>query len=153
MKPRRSCLHVIMCNRQFAIEMGKLIESADPEFLPYVALIAFGGVRREELVKGLDWSAIDFNRGTIVVPAAIAKTGRKRKIEMSANLAACLEPYKRMRGAIFNRDPRKRMAKLAKAAGVAWKRNALRHSFGLYRLEQTKMLGRWRWKWETAQPL
>jgi hypothetical protein len=33
------------------------------------------------------------------------------------------------------------MAKLSKAAGVTWKRNALRHSFGSYRLEQTKNAG------------
>jgi len=109
--------------------------------LPYVALIAFGGVRREELAKGLEWSAIDFSRGTILVPAAIAKTGRKRKIEMSENLSQWLAPYRGKRGAIFDRDPRKRMAKLAKAAKVSWERNGLRHSFGSYRMEQTKNPG------------
>src|SRR5262249_34892125 len=60
-------------------EMSRLLNAADKEFLPYIALIAFGGLRREELRKGLSWNAIDFERGTITVPAAIAKTGRKRK--------------------------------------------------------------------------
>ena len=43
-----------------------------PDFLPYIALIAFGGVRREELHKGLMWEAINFDRGYIIVSASIA---------------------------------------------------------------------------------
>jgi hypothetical protein len=44
-------------------------------------------------------------------------------------------------GPIFDKDPRKRIAKVVKASGVKWKRNALRHSFGSYRMEQTKNEG------------
>ncbi len=33
------------------------------------------------------------------------------------------------------------MAKVSARSGVKWKRNALRHSFGSYRLEQTKNAG------------
>jgi integrase len=94
-------------------------------------------VRREELHKGLKWDAVNFDRGTITVPAAIAKTGRKRKIVMSENLLKWLAPYRVKSGPIFNKDPRKRIAKAAKASGMSWKRNALRHSFGSYRMEQT----------------
>ena len=38
-------------------EMSKLLNAADADFIPYLALIAFGGVRREELFKGLTWGA------------------------------------------------------------------------------------------------
>jgi integrase len=103
-------------------------------------LIAFGGVRREELHKGLKWDAINFDRRTITVPAAIAKTGRKRKIVMAENLSEWLAPYRIKSGSIFKTDPRKRIAKVVKASGVKWKRNALRHSFGSYRM-QTKNEG------------
>jgi len=122
-------------------EISRLLNAAEPDFLPYLALIAFGGVRREELHKGLKWDAINFDRGTITVPAAIAKTGRKRKIVMSENLLKWLAPYRVKSGSIFNKDPRKRIAKAAKASGMSWKRNALRHSFGSYRMEQTKNEG------------
>jgi integrase len=122
-------------------EISRLLNAADPGFLPYIALIAFGGVRREELHKGLLWDAINFERGTITVPAAIAKTGRKRKIVMSENLSEWLAPYRMKSGPIFDKDPRKRIAKLVKASGLTWKRNALRHSFGSYRMEQTKNEG------------
>jgi hypothetical protein len=105
------------------------------------ALIAFGGVRREELHKGLSWEAISFDRHTITVPAAIAKTGRKRKIVMAENLSHWLTPYQMRSGPIFNKDPRKRLAKIVRLSGVKWKRNGLRHSFGSYRMEQTKNEG------------
>ncbi len=98
-------------------------------------------MRREELHNGLSWGAINFDRATITVPAAIAKTGRKRKIVMHENLLQWLSPFRVKSGPIFKIDPRKRIAKVIKASGVKWKRNALRHSFGTYRMEQTKNEG------------
>ena len=70
-------------------ELARMLNAADADFVPYLALIAFGGVRREELYKGLSWGAINFDRETITVPASIAKTGRKRKIVMHENLLQC----------------------------------------------------------------
>ncbi len=122
-------------------EISRLLNAAESDFLPYLALIAFGGVRREELHKGLSRGAINFDRATITVPAAIAKTGRKRKIVMHENLLQWLSPFRVKSGPIFKIDPRKRIAKVVKASGVKWKRNALRHSFGSYRMEQTKNEG------------
>jgi integrase len=122
-------------------EIERLLTKADPDFVPYIALLAFGGVRREELHKGLSWDAINSDRGTITVPASIAKTAHKRKIVMSENLLQWLAPYRVKSGPIFDIDPRKRIAKLVKASGVKWKRNGLRHSFGSYRMEQTKNEG------------
>ena len=122
-------------------EVSALINTADSEFLPWIALIAFGGVRREELNKGLAWENIDFSKRTVLVPADIAKTGRKRKIVMPANLFKCLAPYRSLRGPVFNKDPRKRLAHLTETSGVTWKVNALRHSFGSYRMEQIKNAG------------
>ena len=121
--------------------MARLLNASDPDFVPYLALIGFGGVRREELHKGLLWASINFDRGYIIVPAAIAKTGRKRKIVMHENLLQWLLPYRVKSGPIFAQDPQRRIAKVVKASGVKWKRNALRHSFGSYRMEQTKNEG------------
>jgi integrase len=122
-------------------EVARLLAAADKEFVPWIVLLCFGGVRREELHKGLLWDAIDFEKRTIVVPAAIAKTGRKRKIDMAENVLEWLSPYRGKRGPIFKANPKNRMAKVSKASGVPWKRNALRHSFGSYRMEQTKNAG------------
>jgi integrase len=121
--------------------IARLLNAADRDFIPYLVLIAFGGVRREELHKGLLWEAVNFDRGCIIVPAAIAKTGRKRKIVMSENLLEWLAPFRMKSGPIFDIDPQRRIAKVVKASGVKWKRNALRHSFGSYRMELTKNEG------------
>jgi integrase len=122
-------------------EISRLLGAADPDFVPYIALLAFGGVRREELHKGLKWEAINFDRGCIIVPAAIAKTGRKRKIVMSENLREWLAPFGEKSGPIFNTHPKRRIGKVVTTSGVKWKRNALRHSFGSYRMERTKNEG------------
>ena len=122
-------------------EMARLLGVADPDFVPYIALIAFGGVRSAELRKGLLWGAINFERGYIIVSAAIAKTGRKRKIVMSENLLEWLAPHGEKKGPIFNIDPRRRIEKVVEASRLKWKRNGLRHSFGSYRMEQTKNEG------------
>lgn len=122
-------------------EMKKLLAHADEDFLPWVALIGFGGVRHEELHKGLKWESIDFAKGTLIVPGEIAKTSRKRKVDLPDNLRAWLTPYAGRRGAIFATDPDARIQKLARAASVPWKRNALRHSFGSYRMEAIKNAG------------
>ncbi len=122
-------------------EIARLLNAAAPDFVPYIALLAFGGVRREELHKGLLWESIDFIRGAIIVPAAIAKTNRKRKIPMHENLVAWLEPYRVKSGPIFDIAPDNRIEKVVRASGVKWKRNGLRHSFGSYRMELTKNEG------------
>lgn len=122
-------------------EVAALLAAAGEKFLPWLLFIAFGGVRREELAKGLAWESVDFENTHLVVPAGIAKTGKKRKIDLAENLLAWLAPYRGRKGAIFAQDARKQMAKVSEAAGVAWKRNALRHSFGSYRMEATKNAG------------
>jgi hypothetical protein len=62
-------------------------------------------------------------------------------VPVAENLLKWLAPYRVKTGAIFKIDPRKRIAKVVKASGVSWKRDALRHSFGSYRMEQTKNEG------------
>jgi hypothetical protein len=52
-----------------------------------------------------------------------------------------LSPYRNRTGPIFDRDFRKPLARVCKAARVTYKRNALRHSFGAYRMEMVKNAG------------
>lgn len=131
-------------------EMGELLSAADDEFRPWIVLIGFCGVRREE-VSRLDWSAVDFKQKCIIIPANVAKTKRRRKIPIQPNAAKWLADYSKKEGHIFAIDPRKRMAKTMarvnaarkqqKRDPLAWKANALRHSFCSYRLEATKNAG------------
>ena len=131
-------------------EMAALLSNASERFLPYLALIAFGGVRADDITddeprpgqsKGqLRWEDIDFVRHCVNVPESISKTIR-RKIEMPINLRVWLAPYRGRKGFIYEVDPSTDRANCCKAAGVQWKANAHRHSFASYRLEQTKNAG------------
>ncbi len=131
-------------------EMDALLCHASERFLPYLALIAFGGVRADEITddepmpgqsKGqLRWEDIDFDRGVVNVPEKVSKTIR-RKIEMQPNLRAWLAPYRGRKGFIYEVDPSTDRAKTCEAAGVTWKANAHRHSFASYRLEQRRAEG------------
>ena len=122
-------------------EVAKLLAHAEEDFLPWIVLIAFGGLRNEELKKGLAWDSINFDQGSLLVPARIAKTNRKRKIDLPENALQWLAPYRARHGAIFDRHFQKPLARACKAAGVTYKRNALRHSFGSYRMELVKNAG------------
>jgi integrase len=128
-------------------ETAALLSNASERFLPYLALIAFGGVRADEISEDeprpgeergqLRWEDIDFERGVVNVPEAVSKTIR-RKITMQPNLAQWLTPYRGRKGFIYDLEPSNDREKCATAAGVKWKHNALRHSFASYRLEACK---------------
>jgi integrase len=122
-------------------DVAKLLAHAEEDFMPWIVLIAFGGVRNEELAKGLVWESVNFNRGYIIVPASIAKTNRKRKIDLPENALEWLTPYRNRIGPIFDRDFRKPLKRACNAARIKYKRNALRHSFGSYRMEMVKNAG------------
>ena len=69
---------------------------------------------------------------------SIAKTGRKRKIDLPENLLKWLAPYRNRSGAISDRDFGRPLARACEPARVKYKRNALRHSFGSYQMEMVK---------------
>ena len=79
-----------------------------------------------------------------VTPEAAKKTRKKdlrRYIPLLPNLANMLRPLRENRGPIYSPEfppITKEFARVAKKAGVKWKRNALRHSFGTYRSASTK---------------
>ena len=58
-------------------EVTRLTEHAGADFLPWVAIIAFGGVRHEELSKGLTWSCINFQKGTIIAEGNLQELHRR----------------------------------------------------------------------------
>jgi integrase len=118
-------------------EIRVLLESASAEVVCAVAVGAFAGLRSEE-IKRLEWSDIDFGKKHIQVQAKNAKTRSRRLIPLRANLRAWLLPYRQASGPITAYlNLGNAFMKLATTAGVAWKRNGLRHSFVSYRMAET----------------
>src|SRR5205823_787332 len=96
----------------------------------------FAGVRAAEMEK-LDWSEIDFESGHIEIRAAKSKTRKRRLIPISDNLAAWIRPVAKLRGPVVPTQLRKQFdAVKARAKLQDWPQNAMRHSYGSYRLAQ-----------------
>lgn len=126
-------------------EAEALLVNATPEFRPWVLLIGWAGVRREELAKGLDWSHINMAKGTLTVPEDIAKTGKRRKIPLYPNVLEWLAHYRGRKGAICqlkDTATEERISALCVAAEVKWRQNSLRHSFGCFAMEREQNAGK-----------
>ncbi len=118
-----------------------LLAAASPHVATCFAIQAFAGVRTAELLR-LTWHDLERRPGYIEVTAKQAKTAARRLIPISENLAEWLRLAPR-NGAelLWTRSSNRYFEgqKLsASRAGMAWKANALRHSFISYRLAKTK---------------
>jgi len=119
-------------------EMIKLLANAKSDHLVALAVMGFAGIRAEEF-KRLQWEHFDFAEKHIIVPDSVAKCEERRIVPLSDNLCAWLLPHKQASGPVC---PYSNLAivfaRLAKRAGIQWKRNGLRHSFISYRTALTK---------------
>ena len=117
-------------------EMSKLLKSADHATQPMLAIGGFSGIRSAEIVQ-LHWEDVLWDQGYIEIKARKAKTKARRLVPIQPNLRAWLEPYRESSGAICNfHSLSERYEKLSIKAGIGWRQNALRHSYGSYRLAQ-----------------
>lgn len=119
-------------------QAARLLESATPDILPYIAIGLFGGLRRAELER-LDWSEVDFESGLVEVKAAKSKTAQRRFVTMQPNLREWLLPVRKHKGNITPEDFNAQFVQARLAAGITeWPDNALRHSFASYHLAHFK---------------
>jgi integrase len=119
-------------------ETSRLLASAPPRLLPYVAIGAFAGLRRAELER-VEWKEVDFRAGVIEVTATKAKSARRRVVKIMPNLAQWLRPYVENRGNVTPSEYRELLDAAREAASIeVWPNNALRHSFASYHLARFK---------------
>jgi integrase len=94
----------------------------------------------------LTWADVDLVGRNITVGAKKAKTASRRVVPICDNLAAWLAPYAGKQGPIWPGSHfdfyHGGQQDTAKAAGVEWKSNALRHSYASYRFALTNDAGR-----------
>ena len=119
-------------------ELAALLKAASEKFKPCLALGAFAGLRSAEIER-LEWSDIDLAGQFITVAADKAKTASRRLVPVLSALAEWLQPYAKARGRVWTGTHDEfydAQQEAATAAGIAWKSNALRHSFISYRLAE-----------------
>jgi integrase len=130
-----------------------LLNASDSNILPYVAISVFAGLRTCEVEK-LDWSEVDLDSGLIEVKAAKAKTAKRRHAPIAENLAGWIRSFAKLSGPVAPEGLRKRFDECRRNAGfgrpgteteeekkagvklIKWPQNAMRHSYGSYRLAQ-----------------
>jgi hypothetical protein len=137
------------------IEMQAWIANIKSEFLPWLLIGGFSGIRSEEISPdrtsnkdGLRWEDFNWTQRIVKVRRETAKLDEPRIAPIAENLFAWLEPYRGRVGLVCRRSPTKReTSRLSKITGVEidgrvvrlkWKTNALRHSYGSYRLAVIK---------------
>ena len=121
-------------------EITQLLAAADKDLKPVLAIGAFAGLRYFEITR-LDWAEVNLAARHIEVKAKKAKTRARRLVPISKNLSAWLEKYKESSGPVWPHSEAylaERLCDCARAAGMKWKHNALRHSFISYRVAQIK---------------
>jgi integrase len=122
-------------------QAARLLESATPDVLPFIALGLFAGLRRAEIHR-LDWREIDFESGLIEVQAQKSKTAQRRFVTMQPCLREWLLPVRKHKGNVTPGETfefRAAFDQARTAAGIEeWPDNALRHSFASYHLAHFK---------------
>lgn len=124
-------------------ELEILLAHVQPQFLPWLALAAFAGIRTDEsfpLATGekepLDWSDFHWDRDIIIVRPETDKNGHRRVVPILPVLRHWLFPIRQKSGPLTTASPSSgkysETARLGKFIG-GWKPNALRHSFISYR--------------------
>jgi integrase len=119
-----------------------LLSSAPPEIVPILVLQAFCGVRLAEAQR-ITWGNIimDGKNPYVELPSTVTKTNRRRNPPIPKNALAWLRPLRGLPKTSIEVTHDKYHSALqaaAAAAGVDWKPNILRHSFGTYRLGVVK---------------
>lgn len=128
-------------------EAKALMTAAVTHYLHTLAIMAIGlfsGVRSCELMK-LEVHMIKLAQRIIDIPAEISKTGQRRLVPISDNLAAwlALSPLPQ-EGRVFSHGQNtfyKNYVAIRNAAGVQKKANGMRHSFATYHLAQFSDVG------------
>ena len=109
----------------------------DRKFLvPYFVMGGLAGLRHAEITR-LEWSDVDFTQKVVRVGADKAKTASNRIVPLSDEAIAWLTPY-RQSGNVCSDRQSKYARQVAEKLGVKWPANALRHSYGTYRLATVK---------------
>src|SRR6185437_9723191 len=118
-------------------EIKLLLQYADPQLAPFIAIGAFAGLRSSEIER-LDWADVRFDSNCIVVQKGkVKKRGKSRRMApLLPNLKKLLKPFAKESGKVWPHCHAyiyELMRDAVASAKITLKENALRHSFISYR--------------------
>ena len=112
-------------------ELRALLETADKDLLPVIALGGLAGLRGEEIMR-LDWADVWRVQGHVEISARKSKTRQRRLVEVCPALAAWLEPFRECCGPVWAMSIdacQEGLAALRNTLKIPSRRNGLRHAF------------------------
>ena len=115
-------------------ELKALLENADKELLPVIALGGLAGLRVEEIMR-LEWEDIWRVDGHIELSTKQAKTRQRRLVDICPALAKLLTTFTKATGAIWSKTKNTynlEFPALRKKLEIPSRRNGLRHAFCTY---------------------
>lgn len=113
--------------------LKKLLLLVPDELLPFVCLGAFSGPRPSEIQRA-QWQDLHTEAGEFFIGQGKVRTAGHRVAPLLANCVAWLKPvWKELGPVCALPDPHHPLQEIAKAAGVEWVHDGLRHSFISYR--------------------
>jgi len=125
-------------------ETRRILNAARPDEIAFFAISMFAGVRTKELVE-MDWSHVrpsnDPDESHIEIKKKVSKKELGRRIiPIQPALAAYLEKIRKpVSGRVApNKNMQTRQENIAKRAGLVWRHNACRHSYGSYRMAEIR---------------
>lgn len=117
-----------------AAEFCRIMESLPPLIALVVALMAFGGIRLEEVMR-LQWEDFRWFARTIVVSPVVSKTGEDRTIRINDTLWKFLLPWRGCKGPVCFwalGAVKKYIKDSIVALGITYIKNGPRHCFGTF---------------------
>ncbi|MGE4183082.1 MAG: tyrosine recombinase XerC [Limisphaerales bacterium] len=125
-------------------EFTALLQAATLDFLPFVVLGGFCGLRSAELER-VDWHDVDLTAAHVVVGATVAKVKSRRVVPLPECAVRWLSRVANKEGPVWkggHTGTRNAQEDTSKAAGVPWIKNGLRHSAASYLLAKHGDAGR-----------
>ncbi|MBI4660751.1 MAG: hypothetical protein HY735_18090 [Verrucomicrobia bacterium] len=117
-----------------AAELRALLENADADVRPVIALCALAGVRVQEAVR-LTWRDVFHVPGHVEISTAKSKTRSRRLVTICPALERWLAPYRERSGAVWSKSIdmfQEGFAALRESLKIPRRRNGLRHGFVSY---------------------
>ena len=122
-------------------EFQKILENVPEKWFPAMVLGGLCGLRPEEVTANprfpkpvLRWDNILWEKRKVDVPKDVSKDGRRRFVPICDAAMALLSGFRGRRGRIMPEKSDSCSERRYWKLGVEWKSDALRHSYGSYRL-------------------
>jgi len=107
-------------------DLRRLIDCAASHLKPILTLALITGMRKSEILK-MKWKDINFNIGTIRIPAENSKTKRERFIPIDSNLIAMLDSIEKKGDYVFmNPETGKNIVEIKRAFKTALRAAAIK---------------------------